>query len=290
MRAGALAAPWATSATAPATPAPPQKNQRRNNGFARAHRRDAAEQIERARERGRRRVDGVEAADPQTGLSPPRRPRGRERGADDPASDALRPRFGLALDPRLHAGTLSNTKSLVTLERFHASRSALPYRVRVDSVNTRLPQGEALRQRQAAATAAEATPRKRPGPQGTPRAAAGRPVGAAGPRQRPGSRGPPRAARSGRALAAVDDDADADEGHRRLGMAGSLDWGLHRGWAGFWPVQYFGGLPLFENGAAACADWNATLDWDASAALSPAALEHVARHGLSRFGCEQQQV
>ena len=41
-------------------------------------------------------------------------------------------------------------------------------------------------------------------------------------------------------------------------------------------------------GAAACTDWNATLDWDASAALSPAELEHVARHGLSRFGCEEQ--
>ena len=27
---------------------------------------------------------------------------------------------------------------------------------------------------------------------------------------------------------------------------------------------------------------------DASAALSPAELEHVARHGLSRFGCEGQ--
>ena len=34
--------------------------------------------------------------------------------------------------------------------------------------------------------------------------------------------------------------------------------------------------------------WNATLKWDASAALSPAELEHVARHGLSRFGCEGQ--
>ena len=56
------------------------------------------------------------------------------------------------------------------------------------------------------------------------------------------------------------------------------------GWAGFWPVQYFGGLPLFKKGAAACHDWNATLKWDASAALSPAELEHVARHGLSRFG------
>ena len=71
-------------------------------------------------------------------------------------------------------------------------------------------------------------------------------------------------------------------------MAGSVDWGLHRGWAGFWPVQYFGGLPLFKKGAAACKDWNATLKWDASAALSPAELEHVARHGLSRFGCEGQ--
>ena len=85
-----------------------------------------------------------------------------------------------------------------------------------------------------------------------------------------------------------DADTEADEGHRRLGMAGSVDWGLHRGWAGFWPVQYFGGLPIFKKGAAACTDWNATLDWDASAALSPAELEHVARHGLSRFGCEEQ--
>ena len=90
------------------------------------------------------------------------------------------------------------------------------------------------------------------------------------------------------ALVGQDADADADEGHRRLGMAGSVDWGLHRGWAGFWPVQYFGGLPIFKKGAAACTDWNATLDWDASAALSPAELEHVARHGLSRFGCEEQ--
>ena len=74
-------------------------------------------------------------------------------------------------------------------------------------------------------------------------------------------------------------------------MAGGPDWFHYRGWAGFWPVQYFGGLPDFRGRGftryrAACADWNLTLPWDASAAFSPAELDRVARHGLSRFGCD----
>ena len=75
MRAGGAPRRLRASDTAPATPEPTQNQRRTTASRTRAHSRDAAEQSERARlGASPTRVDGVEATDPQTGLTRPTTP------------------------------------------------------------------------------------------------------------------------------------------------------------------------------------------------------------------------